>query len=122
MAGRKSMRRIELFDPASEETSLDDIERITIHVASIVTRDPEIQAKHLAYCNAAMSPDSDPNPMAVGRSISRPSWGTMLAVAAVYFGAAKLGLTMAFVAEQVTVVWPPSGIALATVILFGRRV
>ena len=32
-------------------------------------------------------------------------------LAAVYFGAAKLGLTMAFVAEQVTAVRPPTGIA-----------
>jgi integral membrane sensor domain MASE1 len=33
-------------------------------------------------------------------------------LAAVYFGAAKVGLSMAFVAEQVTAVWPPTGIAL----------
>lgn len=44
-----------------------------------------------------------------------------LALAAVYFGAAELGLSMAFVAEQVTVVWPPTGIALAAVLLFGYR-
>ena len=43
-------------------------------------------------------------------------------LAAVYFGAAKLGLTMAFVAEQVTAVWPPTGIALAALLLFGSRV
>ena len=42
-------------------------------------------------------------------------------LAAVYFGAAKLGLTMAFVAEQVTAVWPPTGIALAALLLFGYR-
>ncbi|MFN8388841.1 MAG: MASE1 domain-containing protein [Bdellovibrionota bacterium] len=40
----------------------------------------------------------------------------------VYFSTARLGLTMAFVADQVTVVWPPSGIALAAVLLFGYRV
>jgi two-component system CheB/CheR fusion protein len=38
---------------------------------------------------------------------------SILAVAAAYFGAARLGLTMAFIAEQVTPVWPPAGIALA---------
>src|SRR5579864_1906726 len=43
------------------------------------------------------------------------------AIAAVYFGSAKLGLTMAFVAEQVTAVWPPTGIALAVILLFGTR-
>src|SRR5262245_50830680 len=42
-------------------------------------------------------------------------------LAAIYFGAAKLGLTMAFVAEQVTAVWPPTGIALAALLLFGYR-
>jgi PAS domain S-box-containing protein len=46
----------------------------------------------------------------------------LLGIAAVYFGAAKLGLTMAFVAEQVTIVWPPTGIALAAVIQLGYRV
>src|SRR5262249_29310309 len=42
-------------------------------------------------------------------------------LAAAYFGAAKVGLTMAFVAEQVTAVWPPTGIALAALLLFGSR-
>src|SRR5262252_7724964 len=46
----------------------------------------------------------------------------VLALAGVYFGAAKLGLTLAFVAEQVTVVWPPTGIALAAILLFGYRI
>src|SRR5256885_1736020 len=45
----------------------------------------------------------------------------VLALAAVYFAAAKLGLALAFVAEQVTVVWPPSGIALAALLLGGYR-
>ena len=43
----------------------------------------------------------------------------VLGTAFVYFAAAKLGLSMAFVAEQVTPVWPPTGIALALVLLFG---
>src|SRR5262245_61048024 len=43
-------------------------------------------------------------------------------LAALYFGAAKLGLSMAFVAEQVTVVWPPTGIAIAALLLLGLRV
>src|SRR5262249_52380599 len=46
----------------------------------------------------------------------------VLALAAVYFGAAKLGLALAFQAEQVTAVWPPTGIALAAVLLFGYGV
>jgi signal transduction histidine kinase len=45
-----------------------------------------------------------------------------LVVAFVYFLAAKLGLSMAVVAEQVSAVWPPSGIALAALLLLGTRV
>ena len=45
----------------------------------------------------------------------------LVAVAAGYFAAAKLGLSLAFLAEQVTVVWPASGIALAVLLLFGCR-
>jgi signal transduction histidine kinase/integral membrane sensor domain MASE1/CheY-like chemotaxis protein len=45
----------------------------------------------------------------------------LVAVAAAYFAAAKLGLSLAFLAEQVTVVWPASGIALAVLLLYGYR-
>src|SRR5215471_2792581 len=48
--------------------------------------------------------------------------GVALLIAAIYVVGAKLGLTLAFVAEQVTVVWPPTGIALSAVILFGYRI
>jgi integral membrane sensor domain MASE1 len=45
----------------------------------------------------------------------------ILAVAAVYYGAAKLGLSLAFETTSVTAVWPPTGIALAALVLWGRR-
>src|ERR1041384_5805402 len=48
--------------------------------------------------------------------------GLGLATTAVYVAAAKLGLTLAFVAQQVTVVWPATGIALSAVLLFGYRI
>jgi PAS domain S-box-containing protein len=48
--------------------------------------------------------------------------GIALITAAVYVAGAKMGLTLAFVAEQVTVVWPPTGIALCAVLLFGYRI
>src|SRR5262245_56657060 len=55
----------------------------------------------------------------------RDGWAVYFAqvasLAAVYFGAAKVGLTMATVAEQVTAVWPPTGIALAALLLCGLR-
>ena len=44
------------------------------------------------------------------------------ALAAVYHISAQLGFTLAVVAEQVTTVWPPTGIALAAVVLLGPRV
>jgi signal transduction histidine kinase/integral membrane sensor domain MASE1/ActR/RegA family two-component response regulator len=43
-------------------------------------------------------------------------------VAATYFLCAKLGLSMAYGARHVTLVWPSAGIALAAVFLLGRRV
>ncbi|HLK12104.1 MAG TPA: MASE1 domain-containing protein [Candidatus Binatia bacterium] len=42
--------------------------------------------------------------------------------AVLYLAAAKLGLSMAVVAPQVTAVWPPTGIALAAVLLLGDHV
>lgn len=43
-------------------------------------------------------------------------------VAAVYFLAARLGLSLAFEHRIASPVWPPSGLALAAVLLLGRRV
>lgn len=46
----------------------------------------------------------------------------MLLLAAVYYAASKLGFKLAYIAEQVTVIWPPTGIALAAVLLMGPRI
>jgi len=43
----------------------------------------------------------------------------LLAWSAVYFAAAKLGLTIAIVHASATAVWPPTGIALAGLLLLG---
>src|SRR5262245_29341763 len=45
-----------------------------------------------------------------------------LALAAVYFFVARLSLLLAFQNSNATPVWPPSGIALAAVLLLGYRV
>lgn len=42
-------------------------------------------------------------------------------VAVVYFVAARVGLQLALVRGQVTPLWPPTGIALACLLLFGMR-
>lgn len=46
----------------------------------------------------------------------------LAAVALVYFGAARFGLSLAFSTKQVTALWPPTGIALAALLLAGLRV
>ena len=45
-----------------------------------------------------------------------------LLVAAAYVAAAEFGFTFAFTTKQVTAVWPPTGIALAALLLLGYRV
>src|SRR5438552_3526306 len=45
----------------------------------------------------------------------------ILALAAVYYGAAKFGLALAYENSSVTAVWPPTGIALAALLLGGYR-
>lgn len=44
-----------------------------------------------------------------------------VALAAIYFAAGKLGLTMAFVHALASPVWPPTGIAIAALLVFGVR-
>ena len=44
-----------------------------------------------------------------------------LAAAALYYGAARLGLLLAFDKTNASPVWPPSGIGLALLLLFGFR-
>ena len=47
---------------------------------------------------------------------------TIAALATVYVGAARLGLTFDAVAGFATLVWPPTGIALAALLILGYRV
>src|SRR6185295_10353613 len=42
-------------------------------------------------------------------------------VAAVYFAAAKIGLSFAYINASVSPVWPPTGVAITAVILLGYR-
>src|SRR2546422_7923382 len=51
-----------------------------------------------------------------------PNLKVVAGLAAVYFAAAKLGLMLAFVHASATAVWPPTGIALASMLLLGPRV
>src|ERR1044071_1950330 len=53
---------------------------------------------------------------------SLPPIGLSLVVAVVYFAGAELGLSLASLHQNVTPVWPPTGIAIALVLIFGPRV
>jgi PAS domain S-box-containing protein len=54
----------------------------------------------------------------------RSALGTLTAIlglTAVYFGAGKLGLCLAYLHASASAVWPPTGIALAALVLWGYR-
>ena len=51
-----------------------------------------------------------------------PRIGLNLIVAIVYFAGAELGLSLAALHSNVTPVWPPTGIAIASLLIFGRQV
>src|SRR5260221_3566910 len=46
---------------------------------------------------------------------------SIILIATVYFGAAKFGFLFTAVHGSVTLLWPPTGIALAIILLFGQR-
>ena len=51
----------------------------------------------------------------------RPLVGLNLFLAIVYFAAAELGLSLATLHTNVTPVWPPAGIAIASLLIFGPQ-
>ncbi len=59
--------------------------------------------------------------MRLSRSVP-PNLVIVAVLAVVYLIAAKLGLMLAFVHASATAVWPPTGIALAALLVFGYRV
>ena len=48
-------------------------------------------------------------------------WLMLAVISLLYFATGKLGLSLSVEAKQVTAVWPPSGISLAALLLFGYR-
>jgi len=50
-----------------------------------------------------------------------PLVGLNVFLALVYFSAAEIGLSLASVHTNVTPVWPPAGIAIASLLIFGRK-
>ena len=47
--------------------------------------------------------------------------GLILALAGLYFLTAKLGLALSLVGNSATLIWPPSGLSLAALLIFGYR-
>ncbi len=60
--------------------------------------------------------------MSLGSSARVARAATLVAVAAVYFAAGKAGLSLAVAHASASAVWPPTGIALASLLLLGRGV
>ena len=56
-----------------------------------------------------------------GTAVRGGYWVRLAVVCALYFGAAKAGLALAFANQSVTSIWPPTGLALAAVFLWGYR-
>src|SRR5437764_11892692 len=48
------------------------------------------------------------------------AWISVLTL--IYFGAGKLGLSLALMHKSASAVWPPTGLALAAVLLLGYRI
>ena len=76
---------------------------------------------------AVMTPHEQPAPAAseAGRAVPALAaryLALLVALAAVYAAAGKVGLHFASVHASATAVWPPTGIAIAALLLFGPRV
>jgi integral membrane sensor domain MASE1 len=52
----------------------------------------------------------------------KPYVAKVAVLAGAYYGAAKLGLSLAFESSSVTAIWAPTGISLAAILLWGYRV
>jgi PAS domain S-box-containing protein len=89
----------------------------------VATRFPPIETGHTTPDGAAIGaplPDSSIEQPVTRNGTGRTVvLGTLIGVT--YVAAAQLGFRVAFLAEQVTTVWAPTGIALAALLLWGVR-
>jgi PAS domain S-box-containing protein len=74
-----------------------------------------------AHRDDTPQPDGTPRAVAGGAGSVPGLWQVGL-LAAVYVAAAMFGLSLATIHRNVSLVWPPTGIALAALLLFGSRV
>jgi diguanylate cyclase (GGDEF)-like protein len=64
---------------------------------------------------------SDTEVMELPKRRSLKHFARLLIVCGAYFGLAKAGLAFAFANQSVTSVWPPTGFALAVILIWGYR-
>src|SRR5437868_6363287 len=73
-----------------------------------------------------LSPDGPKRPTGATGGVFLAKYGrtgaTLLLLTVVYVSAGKIGLALALVNPSATAVWPPTGIALVAVLLFGPRI
>ena len=71
-----------------------------------------------------MSVERDPATRHTPSLVPRTPWAraaTLVLVAVVYYASARLGLSLSLVEANVTPLWPPTGVAVAALLIFGRR-
>ena len=71
--------------------------------------------------NARSDPATPPGPLLRRDGTDTNRWAGIVILAAAYFLAARLGLMLDAVGGFASPVWPPSGIAIATLAIFGPR-
>lgn len=99
--------------------------RSSLFRASVFTRQRQDVGNELDHNLHASFSVTDTPSQSQKASIVETARGKILIpllVAVAYVLAAKLGFTLAFATKQVTAVWPPTGIALAALLLWGYRV
>ncbi len=69
-----------------------------------------------------MTVNARPKSPAEGRRLILGTVAPMIGVALAYYVGARLGLRLAIVGESVTPIWPPTGVALAALLIYGYRI
>ena len=105
---------VPLDDMPSEtsiETTTETAEQIPPSVATGI-REDGLQPRPAQYIGT---------PNVVKLADQKSDLGTLLGLTILYFVTGKLGLMLAFVHASATAVWPPTGIALAGLLMLGYR-
>src|SRR5437762_3292711 len=100
----------------------------TSEVLRTATERPALAARACGGCRAAARVRTraltsvQAGDAVTARRITAADGARIVALAAIYIAAARLGLALDAVSGFATLVWAPSGIALAAMLLFGYRI